>query len=107
MFPKAPNSEHAHLVEISWDEFFKEFEERRLALLYDPKTLFNKIIGRDTAERREKGDSDAAGRNASGGSDRSDSRSSDGYSLEQREYRDQKGNIHHHTTTYMDQHGKS
>src|SRR5581483_12187970 len=34
MFPKAPHSEHDHLVEISWDEFFKEFDQRKLALLY-------------------------------------------------------------------------
>ena len=60
MFPKAPNSEHSHLVEISWDEFFKEFEQRQLALLYDPESLFSKIIGRDTAERRAHGDHDAA-----------------------------------------------
>jgi hypothetical protein len=33
MFPKAPHSEHDNLVEISWDEFFKEFDERKLALL--------------------------------------------------------------------------
>jgi hypothetical protein len=104
MFPKAPNSEHAHLVEISWDEFFQEFEERGLALLYDPKSLFNKIIGRDTVERREEGDSDAARRNASAGG--SDGRSDDPHSLEEREYRDEDGNIHHHTNTYMDQHGK-
>lgn len=60
MFPKAPNSEHDHLVEITWDEFFKEFEERELAFIYDDKSLFNKIIGRDTAERRAHGDNDAA-----------------------------------------------
>ena len=66
MFPKAPHSEHAHLVEISWDEFFQEFEERKLALLYDPKSLFSRIIGRDTAERREQGDHDAARGDSSG-----------------------------------------
>jgi hypothetical protein len=60
MFPKAPNSEHGHLVEISWDEFFKEFEDRQLALLYDPKSMFSKIIGRDTAEKRAHGDHRAA-----------------------------------------------
>jgi hypothetical protein len=56
MFPDAPQSEHENLVEISWDEFFKEFEERKLALLYDKDGRFNKIIGRDTAERREHGE---------------------------------------------------
>lgn len=60
MFPDAPNSEHDDLVEISWDEFFQEFETRRLALLHDPASLFSKIIGRDTAERRAKGEHKAA-----------------------------------------------
>lgn len=60
MFPDAPNSEHKHLVEISWDEFFKEFDERKLALIYDPDGMFSKIVGRDSVERREHGDSHAA-----------------------------------------------
>lgn len=60
MFPDAPNSEHDALVEITWDEFFREFEERQLALLYDPKSMFSKIIGRDTAEKRAHGDHRAA-----------------------------------------------
>jgi hypothetical protein len=34
MFPDAPQSEHDELVEITWDEFFEEFEKRELALLY-------------------------------------------------------------------------
>ena len=50
MFPKAQQSEHESLVEISWDEFFEEFEKRELALLYDEQSMFNKIVGRDTAE---------------------------------------------------------
>jgi hypothetical protein len=60
MFPDAPQSEHDELVEITWDEFFEEFEKRYLALLYDEKSMFNKIVGRDTAERRARGDHDAA-----------------------------------------------
>ncbi len=60
MFPKAPHSEHDHLVEISWDDFFREFEERELALLYDPDGMFSKIVGRDTAEKRAHGDHRAA-----------------------------------------------
>ena len=56
MFPDAPNSHHENLVEITWDEFFKEFEDRQLALILDDKSLFNKLIGRDTAEKREHGD---------------------------------------------------
>ncbi len=60
MFPEAPNSEHDALTEISWDEFFREFEERQLALLYETDSMFSKIVGRDTVERRSKGDHDAA-----------------------------------------------
>jgi hypothetical protein len=60
MFPNAPHSEHQALTEISWDEFFKEFEERNLALLYDEDGLFSKIVGRDTLERRSHGESGAA-----------------------------------------------
>jgi hypothetical protein len=60
MFPKAPHSEHDHLVEISWEDFFSEFNERELALLYDPDGMFSKIVGRDTAEKRAHGDHTAA-----------------------------------------------
>ena len=52
MFPDAPQSEHQALTEISWDEFFKEFEQRKLALLYEEDSLFSKIIGRETVEGR-------------------------------------------------------
>jgi hypothetical protein len=60
MFPQAPQSEHEDLVEITWDEFFEEFEKRNLALVYDPDGMFNMIVGRDTAERRARGEHDAA-----------------------------------------------
>ncbi len=60
MFPDAPNSEHDALVEISWDEFFEEFEKRELALVYEKDSMFSKIIGRDTAEKCARGDHDAA-----------------------------------------------
>ncbi len=60
MFPDNPQSEHDSLVEISWDEFFREFEERKLALLYERDSMFSKIVGRDTVEKREKGDHGAA-----------------------------------------------
>ncbi len=60
MFPDNLQSEHDALTEITWDEFFEEFEERKLALLYDEKSLFSKIIGRDTAEKRAHGDHKAA-----------------------------------------------
>jgi hypothetical protein len=52
-------SEHDNPVEISWDEFFKAFDENNLALLYDENSQFNKIVGRDTVERREYCEHDA------------------------------------------------
>jgi hypothetical protein len=57
MFPQAPQSEHQHLLPISWDEFFKEFDKRKLALVYDPESMFSKIVGRDavgSADSRRK-----------------------------------------------------
>lgn len=60
MFPDAQQSEHESLVEISWDEFFRAFEENQLALLYDKSGMFNKIVGRDTAERRAEGEHGAS-----------------------------------------------
>ena len=60
MFPDSPQSEHGSLVEISWDEFFKEFEAKDLALLYEKDSLFNKIVGRDTVEKRRHGQHDAS-----------------------------------------------
>lgn len=112
MFPKAPNSEHSHLVEISWEEFFTEFEQRNLALVFDPGSLFSKIVGRDTAGRREHGDGHAArssddrhGDGRSTGS--SQDKASDAEpSLKEREYRDSDGTVHHHTKAYMEQHAK-
>lgn len=56
MFPDNPRSEHQSLVEITWDEFFQEFEKRDLALLYEKDSAFNKIVGRDTLEKREHGE---------------------------------------------------
>jgi hypothetical protein len=56
MFPDSRRSHHEALTGISWDEFFRQFEESKLALLYGPDSLFNKIIGRDTAERRAHGE---------------------------------------------------
>jgi hypothetical protein len=147
MFPDNPQSHHGALVEISWDEFFEQFEESQLALMYDEGSLFNKIIGRDTMERREHGDyssrhhtrgkghgqesrgtadggsqgggsreassgrqeSKGEGRgsgsgNKTGGGAKGGGQESAG-DLKSREYRDEKGEVHHHTTTYMEQHG--
>jgi hypothetical protein len=60
MFPGAPQSEHDSLEEIGWDEFFRQFDEAKLALLYEEDSLFNKLIGRDTAEKRAHGDHKAS-----------------------------------------------
>ncbi|WP_372618243.1 hypothetical protein [Falsiroseomonas sp.] len=56
MFPDRKQSEHDALVEISWEEFFRQFEESNLALLYEPDSMFNKIVGRDTADKRAHGE---------------------------------------------------
>jgi len=56
MFPDRKQSQHDALAEISWDEFFRQFDEAELALLYEPDSMFNKIIGRDTAEKRAHGE---------------------------------------------------
>jgi len=60
MFPDAPQSEHDSLVEITWDEFFEEFEKRQLALLIEKDSQFNKIVGRDTADKRAHGEHGAS-----------------------------------------------
>ena len=58
-FPGAPNANDDALEEISWEEFFKKFDDAGLALLHQEKTAggkksnFNKLIGRETADTRE------------------------------------------------------
>jgi hypothetical protein len=52
MFPKAPHSEHDNLEEISWDEFFKKFDENDLALIYEEDNNFSKLVKRETAESK-------------------------------------------------------
>jgi len=65
-FPDAPNANDDALEEISWQEFFEKFDEADLALLYQEKTAkgqksnFNKLVGRETAEAREHGESHAS-----------------------------------------------
>jgi hypothetical protein len=112
MFPDNPQSEHQSLVEISWDEFFEQFEASGLALLYDEDGLFSKIVGRDTLERREHGEH-ASRHHSGGGSEKASSSSREsaesqagkgGDDLKSREYRDREGNIHHHTRAYQEQH---
>jgi hypothetical protein len=62
IFPDAPNANEASLEEITWDEFFKKFDEAGLAFLHQDETaggeksLFNKLIGRETAEARQHGE---------------------------------------------------
>ena len=49
-FPNNKLSESDNLEEISWDEFFKIFDENKLALLYQPEdddSLFTKLVNRD------------------------------------------------------------
>jgi hypothetical protein len=60
MFPNVPQSKHDALTEITWDEFFEEFEKRQLALLYENDSMFSKIVGRDTVEKRREGEHHAA-----------------------------------------------
>lgn len=49
-FPKAPNRKDEALHQISWDEFFRKFDENDLELLYQEKTSegqrsnFNKLV---------------------------------------------------------------
>lgn len=54
------------LEEISWDDFFRKFDESGLAFLYQEHTAdgkdsrFCKLIARETAEARSEGDSHAS-----------------------------------------------
>jgi hypothetical protein len=50
MFPSSSQSHHENLVEISWDEFFRQFEESKLALIYESDGRFSKIVSRDGVE---------------------------------------------------------
>jgi len=65
-FPGAPNAKDDALEEISWEEFFEKFEDSKLALLYQEETAkgelsnFNKLVGRETAEAREHGETHAS-----------------------------------------------
>jgi hypothetical protein len=66
IFPKSQFADDDSLEEISWDDFFDKFDEAELALIYQERTaggqpsLFNKLIGRDTAEAREHGEAKAS-----------------------------------------------
>src|SRR3954452_15081822 len=60
------------LEEISWDEWFQKFDESGLALLFQQTTAdgqqsnFNKLIARETANARARGDNKASRRKLSG-----------------------------------------
>lgn len=115
MFPDAPQSQHGSLVEISWDDFFQQFDDAELALIYDEKSLFSKLVGRDTVEKREHGDNHASRHENRAPAGKSDSNArsetsagrggKDDDDLKSREYRDADGNVHHHTHAYMKDHG--
>jgi hypothetical protein len=59
------------LEPITWDEWFDSFDDNGLALVYQDKTAtgrrsnFNKLIGRETAEKRARGDTKASRRHGS------------------------------------------
>jgi hypothetical protein len=61
-FPGAPGARDESLQPISWDDWFRKFDERGLAFLVQEETArgqksnFNKIISRETAEAREQGE---------------------------------------------------
>jgi ABC-type thiamine transport system substrate-binding protein len=46
------------LEEISWDEWFRAFDENQLAFVYEDETVsgkrstFNKLVSRETARER-------------------------------------------------------
>ena len=40
--------EDENLEEISWDEFFEEFEDSNLALVYEEDGRFSKLVDRDS-----------------------------------------------------------
>ncbi len=74
IFPDAPNANDDSLEEVSWDEFFRKFDEAELALLYQDRTadgkksLFNKLVSRESDRPHRAPDSPtggAAGRTAS------------------------------------------
>jgi hypothetical protein len=50
MFPKASQSHLENLVEITWDEFFQQFEASKLAMIYENDGRFSKIVSRDGVE---------------------------------------------------------
>jgi hypothetical protein len=71
-----PDGPDPNLEPISWDEWFKKFEEKELAFIYEEKTAdgkisyFNKLVSRETVkdqlEKQEKPASAARKKSSSG-----------------------------------------
>src|SRR3954469_7810523 len=51
------------LEEISWDDFFRKFEESNLAFLFEEgsDSRFNKLVSRETARQKDSGDRSRSG----------------------------------------------
>ncbi len=53
MFPDSAQSDDDNLTEIAWDDWFKTFDDSKLALIYQEETSdgkessFNKLVSRD------------------------------------------------------------
>jgi hypothetical protein len=73
-FPDGPDP---NLEPISWDEWFRKFDEKQLAFLYEDKTAsgeiryFNKLVSRETGKDRleehaKKGSSSSRQKSSSG-----------------------------------------
>ncbi|HEX7969343.1 MAG TPA: hypothetical protein VF502_14075 [Stellaceae bacterium] len=66
-FPGAPHADDENLEEISWDDWFKKFDEANLAFVYEDETAdgkkssFNKLVSRETIEAREHDKSGSGG----------------------------------------------
>lgn len=52
MFPRAKQSQHDSLEEISWEEFFEKFDEADLVLLYEEDSMFSKLVGRESQAQK-------------------------------------------------------
>lgn len=45
-FPQK-SKDNENFEEVSWDEFFREFEDKKLAILLSPGSNFSKLVKRD------------------------------------------------------------
>ncbi len=92
---------------ISWDDFFKTFEDRELAFLHQDKSADGETSRFFKFIHRRAGEADDTHKPGNRGriNDPNASKPA-GDELKSREYRDDKGAVHHHTRTYMEQHEK-